>query len=168
MFERVNVGCGDNPLPGYINLDIDAGEGRRQCDVREGLPFVAGSMAEVRADQFLEHLTLAELAAFLDDCKRVLCVGGEVRFSFPDIDGIAKAAARGDLDGVPIDEESSQADVPKGFAVLNFMHSGWGHKAILTTTFVERMIAERLQVTWRAIVVTNGLVIAVKERGSGI
>jgi hypothetical protein len=170
MLDRVNVGCGPRPLPGYINVDIvdypechAPGIEFRQVTAGEGLPFGDGTLAEVRADQFLEHLTLPELAAFVDDCARMLCVGGEVRFSFANIAAIAALAATGELDVVADREGCGCAGVPRGLAVLNHARHGSGHRTILTTALVEQLVAQRLHVTWHAIVGTNGLVIAVKS-----
>ena len=64
-------------MPGYLNIDCDDTPPARPDlvhDVRLWLPFADGTVHEVRGDQFAEHLTLEELAAFLQECSRVLRV----------------------------------------------------------------------------------------------
>jgi len=156
--DRVNVGCGTILLPGYINLDVDGAEGGVQCDVRDGLPFGNGELAEVRADQFIEHLTVDDLREFLRECARVLCQGGEIRLSFPDIAAIAGMAARRELDAV-----AHQECVDSGLGLLNYMGHGWGHKSILTLELVQREVTTWFEPMWACVVGTNGLLIARKR-----
>jgi len=173
---RVNVGCGPLPLPGYVNLDkraYAAWEGRADCrvhDVREGLPFADGSIAEVRGDQFPEHLSLPELAAFLQECRRVLAERGEVRLSFPDMIGIAQMAAAGGLDGVlPANGREPTPGVPAGLTVMDMVArcEAWGHVTCLTVELLQQMVqAAGLAVDWIARCGTNGLVIA-RQIGDG-
>ena len=37
--ERLNWGCGDCLVPGWVNSDVKEGAGVIACDIREGLPF---------------------------------------------------------------------------------------------------------------------------------
>jgi hypothetical protein len=69
---RLDVGCGRKRRDGYVGLDV------RNCgqeyvrDATYGLPRPAKGERwdEVRAAQFLEHLTPAEAVSFLNDCWR--------------------------------------------------------------------------------------------------
>jgi predicted SAM-dependent methyltransferase len=147
---RLNCGCWQNPLPGYVNLDMqttaldcERGEEIMLLDVREGLPFGDGTVAEVRGDQFLEHLTLPELVAFLDECKRVLCVGGEVRFEFPDM----VACAGGDIDARFVGEQGREvAGVPDELTMLNLLTYEWGHRCVLSLELVLPLFSQRFAV----------------------
>lgn len=48
---RLNLGAGDNPMPGYVNLDIKGG-------VEIGkLPYENESVDEIRASHVLEHVS---------------------------------------------------------------------------------------------------------------
>lgn len=167
---RVNVGCGRRPLPGYINLDMQRYAGAEyalaefvMCDIRDGLPFEDESVAEVRADQFIEHLTLEELRAFLQECHRVLCEWGEVRLSFPDITAIAREAEAGRQDHVADRERCGVPGVPKGLCVLNHAVHGWGHRIILTAPLARVLIAQWFEPLWEGRNTTNAIIIARKN-----
>src|ERR1041384_4729433 len=87
---RLNLGCGGRPLPGYINVDSDDLEKLRERyptqEFPEGieiydydifnLPFPDSSVAEVRADSLIEHLSFIEESKFFNEMKRVLKPGG--------------------------------------------------------------------------------------------
>lgn len=97
---RLNVGCGDHPLPFWSNLDADP-------DVRADiycrvppLPSDADSLDEIYAGHFLEHLTQADAGAFLDECWRCLVVGGRLGIVVPDTREVVKRYLRGDLDQI--------------------------------------------------------------------
>ena len=88
---RVNVGCGRRPLQGYVNLDLVrypdvdyAGVEFRQVDARDLSWWEAAPLEEIRADQFLEHLTRDEGLAWLRECRRVIAPTGVLRLTVPD------------------------------------------------------------------------------------
>lgn len=69
---RIDIGCGPNCPQGWIGIDvIDFGQ-KHVLDVRNGLPFKAASVDEVRSSHFVEHLTGIERVAFFNDLYRIL------------------------------------------------------------------------------------------------
>jgi len=101
---RLNLGCGGRPLKGYINVDKDNLEELKvrypidsfpdgievyQYDIFN-LPFSDESVAEVRADSLLEHLSFLEERKIFYEVKRVLHVGGIFEFSVPDFEDTVK------------------------------------------------------------------------------
>jgi predicted SAM-dependent methyltransferase len=97
---RLNLGCGGRPLPGYINIDMDTLEELKvryptekfpegievyQYDIFN-LPFSDDSVAEIRADSLLEHLSFLEERKLFYEVKRVLRPGGIFVFSVPDFE----------------------------------------------------------------------------------
>jgi len=101
---KLNLGCGGRPLPGYINVDEDDLDKLRARyptqEFPEGievydydifnLPFPDSSVAEVRADSLLEHLSFIEESKFFNEVKRVLKPGGIFQFSTTDFEEIVR------------------------------------------------------------------------------
>jgi len=102
---RLNLGCGGRPLPGYINVDLDSLEDLKARYPSEKfpegieiynydilhLPFPDSSVAEVRADSLVEHLSFIEEPLFFCEVKRVLRPGGVFDFSTPDFEDAVKS-----------------------------------------------------------------------------
>lgn len=101
---KLNLGCGGRPLVGYINIDLDTIEELKlrypgeefpeeskvyQFDIFN-LPFPDESVAEIRADSLLEHLSFLEEREIFYEVKRVLRVDGIFEFSVPDFEDTVK------------------------------------------------------------------------------
>src|SRR6185369_14652782 len=84
---RLHIGCGQQSLPGWINIDNQGLPGVDQVlDVRHGLPF--RGVAAIYAEHFLEHLSLDDGLAFLSECRRVLADDGTLRLSTPSLEWV--------------------------------------------------------------------------------
>ncbi|HEV2764311.1 MAG TPA: methyltransferase domain-containing protein [Pyrinomonadaceae bacterium] len=81
----LNVGCGPNALPGWVNIDMARAPGVDVVwDLRNGLPFADESCAVVFGEHVVEHMP-KEAAEFLArEARRVLQTGGVLRLSTPD------------------------------------------------------------------------------------
>ena len=89
---RVNIGCGRNPIQGWINLDVVSQADVWFWDCRSGLPFSNGTVAAIYAEHFFEHLDLeSEARPFLRECLRCLQPGGVLRLVVPDAGAYLRA-----------------------------------------------------------------------------
>ena len=89
---RVNIGCGDHPTQGWINLDVASHPGVYFWDCRSGLPFSNGTVAAIYSEHFFEHLDLeSEARPFLRECLRCLQPGGVLRIVVPDAGAYLRA-----------------------------------------------------------------------------
>lgn len=102
---RLHLGCGIESLghgakllAGWTNVDIE-GDGVRTFawDLTDPFPLPDGSIDFVYSEHFIEHLTLADGAALLAECRRVLGPGGVVRLSTPDLRVLAERYLAGDV-----------------------------------------------------------------------
>jgi len=81
---KVNLGSGGQPLPGYINVDVNpsAPDVDLVHDLNEyPWPFESHSVDEIRMDQVLEHLQDRNRA--MEEIHRILRPGGVARISVP-------------------------------------------------------------------------------------
>lgn len=75
---KINLGCGGNRLEGWENFDSEV-------PIENTLPFPDGCASFILAEHVMEHISPRQAWLFMEECKRVLCVGGVVRICIPDI-----------------------------------------------------------------------------------
>ncbi len=63
---KLHLGCGQNIIPGWMNIDLEPGPGGVRHDLRKRLPFGDGSARFIFNEHFLEHIT-PDLKKLLDD-----------------------------------------------------------------------------------------------------
>jgi SAM-dependent methyltransferase len=83
---KVEFGCGGNHLPGWVWHDLE-GDG---VDIRNPLPYADGVVDRIRAEHVCEHISGPEFLRFLDECFRILKVGGVLRLCMPVLDKFNK------------------------------------------------------------------------------
>lgn len=88
----VNIGCGDNKLDGWINVDAFG-----KPDVKHDLnvapwPFASESVDQIAAWHIFEHL--ADWWVAFEECARILKPGGTVEIRVPDESSASALAYR--------------------------------------------------------------------------
>lgn len=144
---RLHVGCGDEALDGWINLDIlpfpavdvviDV--------VEQGLPF--SEAQAVYAEHFLEHLEVDAALRFLAAAHGALCERGVLRLSTPSLDWtwrtlyrprdqeLADATARGDGARAELRRQACAEAI-----AINRSFYGWKHKFLWNRALLERAL----------------------------
>jgi len=116
---RLHIGCGQQAIADWINIDNQALPGVDQVlDVRRELPYA--NVASIYAEHFLEHLSLDDGLGFLRACRRVLAPSGVLRLSTPNLDWVLATHYRGPA----VPEEDGRLDCLR----LNRAFHGWGHQ----------------------------------------
>jgi SAM-dependent methyltransferase len=83
---RLNLGCCDAPLPGFVNVDVFDGPGVDQvADLSRTWPWSDDSVAFVRAHDVIEHLP--DKIQTMNELWRVLQPGGTAEIVVPTTDG---------------------------------------------------------------------------------
>lgn len=86
---RLNLGCGDKILPGYVNVDVvEARAGRRPdviCDLHDLVPFADDCADEILSVHVVEHFWRWEVADVLREWVRVLKPGGRLVVECPNL-----------------------------------------------------------------------------------
>jgi predicted SAM-dependent methyltransferase len=86
---RLNIGCGANTLPGWINIDHYAGLPGVTEDVdATDMPYADGSVDAILAEHVLEHFSLAEERLVWREMARVLRPGGTLTVEVPDFEWV--------------------------------------------------------------------------------
>lgn len=81
---RLNIGCGEWIQDGWTNIDNQQLEGVDLVATVPPIPYADGSVDEIAAIHFLEHLDHPTGAEFLRECFRVLRPGGRLGVVVPD------------------------------------------------------------------------------------
>ena len=86
---KLNLGCGDKILPGYINVDVAASRaGKRPdvlCDLHALTPFEDNSAEEILSVHVVEHFWRWEVVGVLKEWIRVLKPGGLMILECPNL-----------------------------------------------------------------------------------
>jgi SAM-dependent methyltransferase len=87
--KRLNLGCGDKLLSGYVNVDVaESRAGRRPdvlCDLRRLEPLQDNSVDEILAVHVIEHFWRWEAGELLREWLRVLRPGGLMILECPNL-----------------------------------------------------------------------------------
>lgn len=92
--DRLDLGCGMTPKPGYVGVDAEAPAGAIQHDLTEPFPLESGVVSEVVCEHVVEHFDREDVVPFLDECRRVLRGDGIMRLAVPDYGSPGDALAR--------------------------------------------------------------------------
>ena len=95
---KLNLGCGDVMLEGYINCDLYYEQADINCDVKK-LPFEDNTIDEIYASHLIEHFHFHEAFDVLREWKRVLKDGGSIVIETPDFLGCCKRFVNADERG---------------------------------------------------------------------
>jgi predicted SAM-dependent methyltransferase len=135
---RVHLGPGqDHYLPGWINVDANAFTAK--CDVwadlRNRLPFRAGSVGAFYSHHVIEHLP--DMAVHFRDVYRCLQPGGVYRLAGPNGDGAIRKFLEGDLEWFS-DFPDNRKSIGGRFD--NFIFCKNEHLAILTESYLRELL----------------------------
>lgn len=95
---RLNLGCGDKILPGYVNVDVvESRAGKKPdvlCDLHRLTPFGDAHADEVMAIHVVEHFWRWEVEAILREWIRVLKPGGRLVLECPNLESACEEFLR--------------------------------------------------------------------------
>lgn len=84
--KHLNLGCGSNILPNWLNCDGSPCPDAVFMDCTKNFPLPSGSFDHVFAEHLIEHMELPAIEAFLQECHRILKPGGTIRLVTPNLD----------------------------------------------------------------------------------
>lgn len=129
---RLHLGCGDKRLEGWVNIDGQALPGvDHVADLRRPLEF--RDVDAVFSEHLLEHLAIGDALALLLEIHRVLCPGGWLRLSTPNLDWVWRNCY------VRVAGEPG-SDLAAAL-VLNRSFHGWGHRFLWNEPLLREALA---------------------------
>lgn len=91
---KLNLGCGYDRRPGYINIDVDpATKPDVIHDLYQPLPYKTGTVDQILLQDVLEHFTLQDGLKLLLECQRVLKKNGSLVVRVPNVSAIIQKYA---------------------------------------------------------------------------
>jgi hypothetical protein len=113
---RLNLGSGEYPLAGWVNVDIAPGMGVDLVWDLSVMPWVwpNNSAEGIHASHILEHFSRGDGILFLQECKRVLQPGGTLTLAVPDMDLFIDCRLSGDYSNLGGYEFTSLDDLMGG------------------------------------------------------
>jgi SAM-dependent methyltransferase len=91
---KLNLGCGDKILPGYVNVDVaESRAGRKPdvlCDLHALTPFEADAADEILSVHVVEHFWRWEVVGVLKEWLRVLKPGGRMILECPNLESACR------------------------------------------------------------------------------
>jgi predicted SAM-dependent methyltransferase len=86
---RLHIGCGDNPLSGWVNIDrISRAPGVTTDIDATCLPFADASVDAVLAEHVFEHFSFDDEAKVWHEMARALRPGGTLTIEVPDFEWV--------------------------------------------------------------------------------
>jgi len=120
---KLNFGCGGNRLEGWENFDLDV-------PIERPLPFPDGCASFILAEHVVEHVTPQQAWLFMEECKRVLCLGGAVRICVPDIARLTRLMTDEYREAV---RTGGHGDNPIKAAIFSHGHQGaWTQELLIS------------------------------------
>ena len=133
---KLQLGCGHNVLPGWVNTDSAPSVGVDYLDFSRRFPFADGMFVAVFCEHTIEHISKAEGFFMLTEVFRVLRPGGVFRVVTPCLETFCRmvldpdsAAARKYLDFFRRYTNDSRATISDA---LNLAFYGHGHRHLYT------------------------------------
>ena len=140
---HVNVGCGQEPFQGWVNLDLETNTRADFIwDVTDGLPFANDSCAFIYCEHFLEHLPVQDGVRFLTECHRSLQRGGVVRIGMPSAEELVRNYYENDWAKQPWLEKYGFAWIKTRAEYINVCFREWGHQWLYDAEELERRLRE--------------------------
>ncbi|MEZ6090213.1 MAG: methyltransferase domain-containing protein [Pirellulaceae bacterium] len=141
---RINAGCGEAYMSGWINIDVNADVNQVDLvwDLARELPFPDESCEVIFSEHVLEHLAVEQGVSFLRECHRTLCEGGVVRIAMPSLDDLIEKSATGNWRDQSWLREESWKFIQSRAEMFNIFFRWWGHQWIYDREELHRRLKE--------------------------
>lgn len=84
--KKLNLGCGNKPIPGFVNVDIFKGPIVDEVFEMTDIPYKDNTIAAISTEHALEHLPFDKVRPTVAEWFRALKPGGELLLKIPDLE----------------------------------------------------------------------------------
>jgi hypothetical protein len=151
---KLQIGCGFNVIPGWLNTDLNSGNGVAYLDAAQKYSLPDSSFDFVFSEHLFEHLTLSQELQMLAECFRIMKKNGVIRIAVPCMDflfaiysdpkkEIHRKYIEWAMEKVPALRESNKLVKEKDFReiyVINNFFRDWGHQTIHTFDSIKNVL----------------------------
>lgn len=145
--KKLQIGAGTARHEGWLNTDIEPGDGLAFLDASKAFPIPDGVFHYVASEHVIEHLTFEQGTTMIAESYRILAPGGKVRIATPNLlrfielfqpqrSDAATTFMNGKLRWHEWPREPSSPAI-----VLNLQLSSWGHKFTYDPATLEAALA---------------------------
>jgi predicted SAM-dependent methyltransferase len=135
--KKLNIGCGPNPLDGWVNVDLAPHSSDvARMDATGQFPWPNDTFSHVFSEHMIEHVELDGARNMIRECYRVLRPGGRIRIVTPDRDFLT-ALLKQPLSQLQRDyihwschHFAPEETTPCAAVVVEFFPRLWGHQHI--------------------------------------
>lgn len=144
---KLHVGCGPAPIPGWINADINPLDHNViKMDAAQRWPFRDSELDYVYSEHFIEHLSFDEALTFISEAHRCLKKGGTVRIATPNIKFLFHMDRDWNMDKTYRDyakwstESFIDTKIIHPVIVINNFFRNWGHKFLWDPSLLRQVM----------------------------
>jgi len=134
---KLQLGSGDNLLKDWLNTDLHPRSKDYICmDAMRQFPFEDSMFDYIFSEHLIEHFTYEAGEFMLNECYRVLKLGGKIRISTPSLEQLVglfkprKTKSQEQFIKWIIDKYFPGVTVYRESFVINNSYTAWGHKFI--------------------------------------
>jgi predicted SAM-dependent methyltransferase len=82
---KLQIGAGPNNYPGWLNTDIEPGDGQAFLDASAAFQIPDATFHYIYSEHVIEHITYEQGLGMLRECRRILAPGGKIRIATPNL-----------------------------------------------------------------------------------
>jgi predicted SAM-dependent methyltransferase len=144
---KLQLGAGNARHEGWLNTDIEAGEGLAYLDASKPFPLPDSSIHYIASEHVIEHLSYEDGKVMLAESFRVLAPGGKVRVATPNLLRFIELFQKDPSEPARVFAAGKIAwhewpkEPPSAAIILNLQLSSWGHKFTYDPETLEAALA---------------------------
>jgi predicted SAM-dependent methyltransferase len=141
---KLHIGCGQIYFEGWLHVDADESLPTVDLvwDASQPLPFADQSCTFIYNEHFLEHLTIDQGIAFLQECYRLLLPGGVLRIAMPCLETLVRKYLSEDWRNQDWLQWNDYQFIQTRAEMINIGFRWWGHQWLYDREELHRRLCD--------------------------